>query len=217
MITKCPVQRLRQQRRQPSRRTLPLPLASPRRWPGPCRKRSRRLMSRTGCTCWGGGPRRPRSPSCCLHHRQVSKLSAVSRVQARGDLTDTRRARRGIRDSSPGSDGRAPASWDHDGDAELAADAAVAASEPGDACRMVGATLAEGGRAVARVGEVGGDVGEGEVDVRDVRGDGCGGGAGRLEVRWCGAGANGAGGLGFVVSGGRLLSPGYGYAMHGLT
>jgi hypothetical protein len=58
---------------------------------------------------------------------------------------------------------------------------------------VVGVTLADGGGAVAWVGEVGGDVREGEEDVWDVRGGRSGRRAGGYKAFGRGAGADGAG------------------------
>lgn len=123
-------------------------------------------------------------------YRLVPKKKKKVKMHKQRELTYAGRSRDVDRGARAGRDGGAAAAGHDDGDAEAAADLACASQVVG-AGGVVGAALADGGRAEARVGEVGGDVGEGKVHVGHVRHDRRGRG-GRHEVVGCGAGADGA-------------------------
>lgn len=107
-------------------------------------------------------------------------------------LTNTRNGDSVDADPSPRSHRRPAAARNHDGNG-VPSPRTILTRQLRGTGRVVCIALADGRGAVARVGEVGGDVGEGEEDVRDV-GGGCGGGrAGGHEAFWRGAGADGAG------------------------
>ena len=95
-------------------------------------------------------------------------------------------------DSSRRSHRGPTTAWNHNGNG-VSGPRAILFRQLRGAGRVVCVALADGRGAVARVGEVGGDVGEGEEDVRHVGGSRGLGRTGGYEAFGSGAGADGAG------------------------
>lgn len=189
--TTRPLQHRLQQPR-PAQHTLqrPLRLVLPPRWQELCRNRSPIGLSTTRCTYRNEARGRQRSINYGLIYSQSAFPGSID--QEEKALTDARRRRHIIRELRSCCDGCPSASL-HDNGHGVTPVAARQPAEMGRAGLVVGVALAQRGGAVRPVGEVGVDVGEGEVDVGNVGDCDCGWfwrGSGALGD---GAGADGAG------------------------